>query len=338
MNSLTIGLDTAKSVFHAVEKNSRGRVLSKAKLTRAKLFTYFANKQPCTVALEACGASHYWCRVISAYDHKVVMIAPQYVASHRKGNKNDFNDASAIADVAQRDDIRTVPYKSIEQQDIQLLHRVRERLVRQRTALGNQTRGLLSEYGIVLRQGLAHLRKELPFILEESNNELTELARRQFFLLHEELFVLDEKVKQADNEIQRVALSHPISQRLMTMSGVGPIISTILLVALGKGEHFRNGRHFSAWCGLVPKQHSTGDKARLLGISKRGDTYIRTQLINGARSALRNASNKNDQVSRWAASLAERIGFNKACVALANKMARFAWAMVHNGQDYQVKP
>jgi transposase len=337
MTSLTIGLDTAKSIFHAVEKNAKGGTLKKTKLTRDKLLRYFEQKPACTIAIEACGACHYWHRAFSKMGHSVVIIAPQYVAKHRVGNKNDFNDANALAEVVQKEDLRTVPAKSIEQQDTQLIHRIRERLIKHRTALSNQIRGFLAEYGIILPKGIRYLRQELPFILEDSENELTQITRQQFHFLYEELNVLDEKIKVIDNKIKALSQTNEQCDKLQTMPGIGPIVSTTLWVALGDSKHFKNGRHFAAWCGLVPKQHTTGDKPRLLGISKRGNTYLRTQLINGARSALRHAKTKQDSVSQWVVKLEERVGFNKACVALANKMARMAWAMVHHSSAYKVK-
>lgn len=337
MTSVTVGLDTAKSIFHVIEKNTSGRILKKAKLTRNKLVSYFANKEACTIAIEACGACHYWSRVFGQFGHTVMIIAPQYVAQHRIGNKNDFKDAEALADVALREDVRTVPQKSIEQQDVQLLHRVRERYVKQRTALGNQIRGLLAEYGVVIPRGISALRKALPFVLEDPDNELSPLVRSMFDELGRELITWDEKIKNIDKEFSQQGQVNEQCQKLQTMTGIGPLISSILWVALGDGKSFKNGRHFAAWCGLVPKQHSTGDKPRLLGISKRGNAYLRTQLINGARSALKHAKNKEDRLSVWAVNLEERAGFNKACVALANKMARIAWAMISKQEDYKAQ-
>lgn len=337
MTSVTVGLDTAKSIFHVVEKNISGRILKKVKLPRSKLVAYFGNKETCTIAIEACGACHYWGRVFSQLGHSVMIIAPQYVAQHRIGNKNDFNDAQALADVAQREDVRIVPAKSIEQQDAQLLHRVRERYVKQRTALGNQIRGLLAEYGVVIPRGISSLKKALPFALEDSENELSSLVRMMLDELMNELITWDEKIKNIDKLFVKQARDNEQCQSLQTMTGIGPLISSILWVALGDGKNFKNGRHFAAWCGLVPKQHSTGDKARLLGISKRGNAYLRTQLINGARSALKHAKNKDDRLSVWAVNLEARAGFNKACVALANKMARMAWAMVIKQEKYKVQ-
>jgi transposase len=334
MNKVTIGLDTAKSVFHLVFKNATGRVIKKKKLKRHEVLRFFAQQEAATVAMEACGASHYWCRELIRCGHEVKMIAPQYVVPYRKGNKSDYNDANAIAEAAQRDDMRFVPLKSQEHQDIQLIHRIRERLVGQRTALCNQIRGLLAEYGIVMAKGVKTLAKELPDVIEDAENTLSVLVREQMEALSEELKDIDSRIKAADTRLEQTAKNHPVCQQLMSMTGIGPVIATILYASIDKGQEFSNGRHLAAWLGVVPKQHSTGDNPRLLGMSKRGNTYLRTQIINGARSALRHVGNKNDKVSQWCQQCLERMNFNKACVALANKMARMAWAMLHYEQDY----
>lgn len=214
---------------------------------------------------------------------------------------------------------------------------MRERYVKQRTALGNQIRGLLAEYGVVIPRGLSSLRKALPFVLENPENELSPLVRKILSELNNELSHLDGNVKEIDKQFIQQGQVNEQCQKLQTMTGVGPLISSILCVVLGDGKSFKNGRHFAAWCGLVPKQHSTGDRARLLGISKRGNAYLRTQLINGARSALKHAKSKDDRLSIWAVNLEMRAGFNKACVALANKMARIAWAMVSKQEVYKTQ-
>lgn len=335
MNKITIGLDTAKSVFHLVFKNTSGRILKKKKLKRHQVLHFFANQQDVVVAMEACGASHYWSRKISECGHEVKAIPPQHVAPFRKGNKSDYNDAIAIAEAAMREDMRFVPVKSEAQQDIQLVHRVRERLIGQRTALSNQVRGLLAEYGIVFPKGLSQLTQGMADILTDDTSELSQLARDEFQSMWIELNELESRIKRVDKQIAIIAKENAVCQRLLTMAGVGPVIATAMFAAIGKGEGFDSGRHLAAWLGLVPGQHSTGDKPRLLGITKRGNTYMRTQLINGARAALRHVSKKEDKVSLWSTQCLTRMSFNKACVALANKMARMAWAMLNNEQDYR---
>ncbi|WP_281547365.1 IS110 family transposase [Pseudoalteromonas sp. PAR1] len=335
MNKITIGLDIAKNIFHLVWLSNSGKVLKKKKLKRTNMEEYFCNLEPAIVVMEACGTSNYWAQSIQNYGHEVKVIAPQYVVPYRKGNKNDFNDAEAIAEASQRVNMRFVPIKSVEQQDIQLLHRIRERRIKCRTALVNQTRGLLAEYGISLSQGVNQVRKSIPDILEDASNMLTPLSRRYIASLYDELIEVDKLITNLDSEIK--ALSHQIEQcqKLETMTGIGPIIATALYSAIGDGKTFKSGRHMAAWLGLVAKQHTTGDNPKLKGISKRGNTYLRTQLINGARAALVKSASKADKVSLWANNLRERLPFNKAVVALANKMARMAWAMTVKKETYK---
>ncbi|WP_286268761.1 IS110 family RNA-guided transposase [Thalassotalea hakodatensis] len=335
MNKVTIGLDIAKNIFHLVWLSNMGKVLKKKKLKRANIKAYFANLESSIVVMEACGSTNYWAQTIKSYGHEVKVIAPQYVVPYRKGNKNDFNDAEAIAEASQRVNMRFVPIKNVEQQDIQLLHRIRERRIKFRTALINQTRGLLAEYGISIAQGANQVRKAVPDILEDAENKLTVLSRRHISNLYDELIGLDEQIKALDKELSTLSKTKKVCERLKTMTGIGAIIATAFYSAVGDGKAFKNGRHVAAWLGLVAKQHTTGDNPNLKGISKRGNTYLRTQLINGARAALVKAGNKTDKVSQWASSLRERLPFNKAVVALANKMARMAWAMVVKEEDYK---
>jgi len=337
MSTITIGLDIAKSVFHLVWMNAAGKVLKRKQLSRKKVAEYFANLEACTVVMEACGSTHYWSRVITRCGHEVKAIAPQFITAYRKGNKNDYNDAEAIAEASQRQNMRFVPLKSLAQQDIQMLHRIRERLVKNRTALSNQIRGLLAEYGLVMPKGVNHLKAQLPGFLEDATNELSTSARRYFQGLSEELDDLSVQIKSVDSEVLGINKQNEVCQRLSTMTGIGPIVATAFYAGIGDGKAFTSGRHVSAWLGLVPKQHSTGGKPTLLGISQRGNTYLRTQLINGARAALRHCENKTDQVSVWARQLKERSNYNNATVALANKMARMAWAMLHHQEDYKFK-
>ncbi|WP_435275279.1 IS110 family transposase [Psychrobium sp. nBUS_13] len=335
MNNITIGLDIAKSTFHLVQMDKGGKVLKRKQLARNKVADYFAKLAPCIVVMEACGSTHYWTRVLIRCRHVVKAIAPQFVTPYRKGNKNDYNDAEAIAEASQRKNMRFVPLKSLEQQDIQMVHRVRERLMKNRTALSNQIRGLLAEYGLVIPKGVHHLKSQLPALIEAADNELSVNARRYFNDLYEELKKLEQEIKVVDKEILSICNQHNICKQLSTMNGIGPINATALYAGIGDGKDFNSGRHLSAWLGLVPRQHSTGGKANLMGISKRGNTYLRTQLINGARAALRHCDNKTDRVSLWAKAMKGRSSFNNATVALANKMARMAWAMLHHQENYK---
>jgi transposase len=336
MKITTIGLDIAKSIFHVFGVNQAGRQVQKKQLKRKQVLMYFANLEPCLVAMEACGGAHYWAREFMALGHQVRLIAPQYVKPYVKGNKNDYNDAEAIAEAAQRPTMRFVPIKSVEQQDIQNLHRQRERLKKERTALVNQTRGLLAEYGIVINKGIAAVRKALPGILEEAENGLTALTRECFAELLEELRVLDERFAHCERRIKSLNQDNAVCRRLDDILGIGPITASATYAAVGNGKEFVNGRHYSAWLGLVPGQHSTGGKTVLLGISKRGNAYLRTLYIHGARAVLRHSANKTDRFSRWAQAVLARRGHNKACVAVANKMARMAWVIMAKGETYRL--
>ena len=335
MKITTIGLDIAKSIFHLCALNKVGSVVKKKQLKRDKLLSYFAQLEPCVVAMEACGGANYWAREMQALGHEVKLIAPQYVKPYVKGNKNDYNDAEAIAEAAQRPTMRYVPIKTVEQQDIQNLHRQRERIKKSRTALSNQVRGLLAEYGIVINKGIAAVRKRLPEILEDAENSLTMRSRELFADLLEELRALDDNFKQSEKSITISNQENEVCQRLDEILGIGPITASAVYAAAGNGKDFVNGRHFSAWLGLVPGQHSTGGKSTLLGISKRGNAYLRTLFIHGARAVLRYCSNKKDRFSLWAQAVLERRGHNKACVAIANKMARMAWVIMAKGETYR---
>jgi transposase len=332
----TIGLDIAKSVFHLYAVDDRGRYIKKKELKRAQLLAYMANLEPCLIAMEACGGANYWAREFIARGHQVRLIAPQYVKPYVKGNKNDYNDAEGIAEAAQRPNMRYVPIKSIEQQDIQNFHRQRERIKKERTALVNQVRGLLAEYGVVINKGVSAVRNALPEILEDAENGLTPLTREIFAELQEELRSIDIRFKQCEKRIQGLNQDNEICRRLDEILGIGPITASATYAAAGDGKDFVNGRHFSAWLGLVPGQNSSGGKAVLLGISKRGNAYLRTLFIHGARAVLRHSANKTDRFSQWAQALLERRGHNRACVAVANKMARIAWVIMAKGESYRV--
>ena len=336
MKITTIGLDIAKSVFHLFAVNKMGRFVKKKQLRRKQVLAYMAKIEPCMIAMEACGGANYWARELMALGHQVRLIAPQYVKPYVKGNKNDYNDAEAIAEAAQRPNMRFVPIKSVEQQDIQNVHRQRERIKKERTALVNQTRGLLAEYGIVIHKGVAAVRKALPEILEDAENGLTVLSRELFAELLDELRGLDERFAHCERRIKSLNQDNEVCQRLDEILGIGPITASATYAAVGNGKEFKNGRHYSAWLGLVPGQHSTGGKTTLLGISKRGNAYLRTLYIHGARAVLRHCANKQDRFSRWAQSVLARRGHNKACVAVANKIARMAWVIMAKGESYRL--
>lgn len=335
MKITTIGLDIAKSVFHLVAVNQVGRFIKKKQLKRKQVLAHTARLEPCTIAMEACGGANYWAREFKAQGHQVKLIAPQYVKPYVKGNKNDYNDAEAIAEAAQRPSMRFVPIKSTEQQDVQNFHRQRERIKKERTALGNQIRGLLAEYGLVINKGIPAVRKALPLILENAENGLTPLARELFAELLEELRELDQRFERCEKRIKTVSQENELCRRLDEVLGIGPLTASAAYAAAGDGKDFVNGRHFSAWLGLVPGQHSSGGKPVMLGISKRGNAYLRTLFIHGARAVLRHSGQKKDRFSRWAQALLARRGHNRACVAVANKLARIAWVVMAKGERYR---
>ena len=334
MNNSVIGLDIAKNVFHFYTITQEGKAIKK-KLSRKKLLPFFANYPASLIGIEACGSAHYWARELSKLGHDVVLLNARYVKSFVIGNKNDFNDAAAIFDAVTRPNKRVVRVKTIEQQDIQLVHVLRKGLVGKRTALVNQIRGTLSERGIIINKGIQHVRKNLPLILEDGENNLSTLARELYAEQYENLVRLDEQIKQHDYRIQQISKSNELSRRFLAIPGVGPIIATIVASDIGEGEGYQKARDYAASLGVVPRQHSTGGKPLYLGISKRGNRYIRTQLIHGARAVVKNCKNKTDRLSLWLQALVARCGFNKAAVALANKNARILWAMAQSGKTYE---
>ena len=331
MECSVIGLDIAKNVFHACVMNRQGRVLERKRLLRAEVLKYFRNVERGIVAIESCGGASYWARELEALGFTVRLISAQYVKPFVKSQKNDTVDAEALCEAVLRPQMRFVSPNTVSQQDLQNLHRVRERLIKQRTALSNQIRGLLLEYGVTIPRGFAKLRDTLSEVLETLPDMERPLFREVFFDLKEELQALHEKIALYDKRILQISKAHPVCQRLEQLGGIGPITSTALLAAVGKPHDFKNGRQFSAWLGLVPRQHSTGGKPKLLGITKRGDKYLRKLLVHGARIELRYAKKREDP---WLLAIKERRGYNRAAVALANKTARRIWAVLAKDEPY----
>ena len=327
-----LGIDLAKDVFHLHGVDGSGRVVLRKRLRRREVMGWMENLPPCLVGMEACSGAHYWARKFRAMGHEVRLMSPQFVKPYVKSNKNDAADAEAICEAVQRPNMRFVSVKSVEQQDIQSLHRARDMAIGHRTALINQIRGLMHEYGVVVGRGSAQLRTALPGFLEDADNGLSPMFRELLHGLHRELLHLDERIADYDARIAELARQSEACQRLMSIPGIGPLAATALVAAVGDGKAFRNGREMAASLGLTPRQHSTGGKTRLLGISKRGDAYLRKLLIHGARAVLRFASRKQDRRSRWIAALMERKHVNVAAVALANKNARTAWALLTRGE------
>ena len=335
MNNSVIGLDIAKNIFHLFTLLADGKILKK-KLNRSKLLEFFANYPASIIGMEACGGAHHWARELTKLGHEVVLLNARYVKSFVVGNKNDFNDAAAIYDAVTRPNKRVVAIKTVAQQDIQLVHSIRKELVDQRTALVNQTRGLLSERGIVINQGITQIREQLPLIVEDAENGLTDLSRELFAEQYEKLKTLDAEIKAQDQRINRLCNANDLSNRFLDVPGVGPLTATMVAADIGDGgKGYKSSRDYAASLGVVPKQHSSADKLHYLGISKRGNRYIRTLLIHGARAVLKNCTKKTDKLSLWLQGLVARRGFNKAAVALANKNARILWAMASNGKDYE---
>jgi transposase len=336
MKVKTLGIDLAKETFGVHGVDALGRVAVHKRITRKQLLGFLVKLEPCLVGLEACGSAHYWGREIEKLGHTVKLMSPQFVMPYRKGNKNDPNDAEAICEAVSRPSMRFVPIKHEAQQDLQALHRVREQLVKNRTALANQIRGLLRERGVVVAQAIGRLRAALPMILEDQSDRLSALMRELLAEMAERLRMFDDRLRQYDQRITRVCRQDERCRRLVKVEGVGPLVATALVGAIGSARQFTNGRELSAWLGLVPREHSSGKRTLLLGISKRGNRYLRTLLIHGARSATRVAERKRDARNLWLSRLKLRSGPNVAAVALANKNARVLWALLARGDSYRV--
>ena len=335
MNITTIGIDLAKNVFQVHGVDARGKAVLRKTLRRADVVSFFAKLPPCLIGMEACGSAHFWARKLAEFGHTVKLMAPQFVKPYVKTNKNDARDAEAICEAVQRPNMRFVALKSVEQQALLGLHRARAGFVAARTAQANQIRGLLSEFGIVIPKGIRYLERQIPPILEDAHNGLSGTSRELFSRLLNHFRQLDRQVSELELQIKAWHRQSANSQRLEKIPGIGPLTATALVASVGNATTFHNGRQLAAWLGLVPRQHSSGGKERLLGISKRGDTYLRTLLIHGARSVLLSMKRRTDQAEGWLARLAQRRNPNIAAVALANKNARIVWALLARDRDYQ---
>jgi len=308
----------------------------KKTLRRNKLLEFMANLSPCRIVMEACGGANFWARQFSASGHEVRLISPQFVKPFVKGNKNDYRDAEAIVEAASRPNMRYVSPKTVAQQDMQSLLRIREGCIKMRTQMSNQLRGLLAEYGIVMSCGLSQIRKALPALFDkEQSNGLTDSMKDLLAMQYALLSALDQQISRYDKEIERIAKSREDCQRVQAVPGIGPITAVALSASIGNPRDFKNGRHFAAFLGLVPKQHSSGGRERLLGISKRGDSYLRQLLIHGARSVLQRIDKKLDTRSVWLKNLKLRAGMNRTTVALANKNARIVLALLLKDEPYR---
>jgi transposase len=328
-----MGIDLGKRYFHVHGVDARGAVQIQRQFTRQGLIRWMARCEPCVVGMETCSGANYWARLFRSYGHDARLMSPQFVKAYVKSNKNDTRDAEAICEAVSRPTMRFVAVKTPQQQELQMMHRVRSRLVGRRTALVNQVRGFLLEQGIAIGQGIHVIRRRLPEVLEEAQNALTDSMRELLAELREELVELDARIDVLNERLEARCQSEAACRLLRSIPGIGPLSATALVGAV-RASDFRNGRDLAAWAGLVPRQHSTGGQPRLLGISKRGDRYLRMLLIHGARSALQAAHKRDDRLSRWAVELERRRGRNIATVALANKNARIAWAVMAHEQSF----
>ncbi len=338
MNITTVGLDLAKNVFHIVGLDTHGHEQMKQRLSRGQVLKHFANRPACVIGMEACASSHYFAREFRKLGHEAKLIPPQYVKAYVRGQKNDTHDARAIAEAVRVPSMRFVTVKTVEQQDVQSLVRLREGAINARTAAANRMRGLLGEYGILTGKGINTLRRALPEVLEDASNGLTQVFRRLLNRERQHLRELDAHIDALTAELTALSKQDDRVVRLQTAPGYGPIVASVFASVMGDGAPYRRGRDASASIGLVPRQHSSGGKNVLLGISKRGDRYLRSLLIHGARAVVNAAQKKDDPLSRWINRLRETRGVNKATVALANKLARIGWAILRNGTTYRPAP
>lgn len=332
-----LGIDLAKHVFQLHGASRSGLALHRSKVSRPGLLAAVKRLEPRLVVMEACSSAHHWARQLQAMGIEAKLISPQYVAPFVKTNKNDRNDAEAIVEAASRPAMRFVSIKTVEQQDIQALHRMRQLLVHQSTAIINQARGILAERGIVIAKKPAAFHRAMPEVLACQNVEFTEFCRGLIVELLEQLHTVEERISQADAKIKAFMRSSALCRKIGAIDGVGAVTATAIVAAVGDASEFKNGRHMAAWLGLIPRQHSSGGKSRLSGISKRGDTYLRTLLIHGARSVLRYVHGKADVQSKWLKELIDRRGYNRAAVALANKNARVIQSLLSSDRQY-VRP
>jgi len=331
----TVAIDLAKNSFYVVGFGANNKPLWRKKFNRKGFARFAVKHERSKMVMEACAGAHYWGRRFSEHGHEVELLPPQHVKAYLRGQKNDYNDAQAIGEASIHGVIRPVAVKTVEQQDEQAFHRIRQQLKSEQTALINQLRGLLNEYGIVIPKGIAKAQQAIPEILEDADNGLTTSLRELLHRQYRRYQSLREEVDWYDRQLQQRAREDEVLQRLLEVPGLGPVNGSQLKAWLGDGKQFGCGRDASAAVGLVPRQHSTGGRERLYGITKRGDASLRTAIIHGARAVVRRAKDKDDRLSRWVNQLVERRGFNKAVVALANKMVRIAWVLVHRQETYR---
>jgi transposase len=327
-DAAVFGIDLGKNVFHVVSTDTSGAVVQRLKFRRDKLLAFFEAAASALIGMEACPGSQWLARRLQAMGHTVRIMPAQFVKPYLKTNKSDTLDAEAIAEAVTRPSMRFVPVKSVDQADIQALHRIRDQMIRQRTALINQMRAFCLEYGIAMRQGAGLFRVDFPRVLANEENDLSASMRRLLSDLFEDLQRLELRIKTVTSEIEALVSRDDVARRLTTIPGIGSLGASALLAAVGDGKQFRRARDLAAWLGLTPREYSTGGKQRLLGISKRGNTYIRRLLIHGARACLIHLDKSRHRLGDWLVGLQARMHPNKVVVALANKMARMAWVIL----------
>jgi len=337
MKITIIGLDLAKSIFYIVACDKTGKEIYRKKLRRAQMLAYFAQLEPCIVAMEACSGAHYWARELTKLGHDAREISPQHVKPYLTGQKNDYNDAAAIAETASRPKTRYVAIKTTEQQDMQALYRMRKRVDKDRSRLVNQTRGILSEFGIVIAVGISQFRKRLPDILEDASNGLSDRFRRLLSMSYAQLLEQDASLQEYNKLLTAEVKSNPACQQLLKIPGYGPVNSSAFASYIGHGQQYRRGRDASASLGVIPRQNSSGGKTVLLGITKKGDCYLRSLIVHGARSVVSRAKDKDDKLSQWINHLVASRGYNKAVVAYANKMIRMGWAVIRYNEEFDLR-
>lgn len=330
-----IAIDLAKNVFQLCVIDGNNKVLENKSVRRSQLTSTMARRKPSRVVMESCYSSHYWGRVFQSMGHQVQLIPAQHVKPFVRGNKNDTNDALAIAEAAGRPNIRYVPVKTLEQQDVQALHRIRQRIVSQRTALINQTRGILSEFGVVSATGPKAFKSLIAEIIDPEDTRLTPLIKEQVNLVQEDFDRLTERLNRLNAQLQKVALNSPLCRLLLTIPGIGPLTATATISAIGRGEQFTHARDVAVWLGVTPRQYASGERGHMSGITKRGDRYLRALYVHGARAALSRCKRPGDPVLTWARRIEARRGKHKAVVALASRMARLAWTLIKKQEVYQ---
>jgi len=334
MSVSAIGIDLAKSSFSLHGTDEHGKVFLKKTVTRNKLLMTLANVPPCLVGMEACSGAHYWAREIRKLGHEVRIMAPKFIIPYRKGGKNDNNDAAAICEAVTRPDMRFVPVKSPEQQAVLAQHRIRQGLITQRTALINQLRGLLSEFGLVIPKGRYQTHDHIPAILEDGENGLPPLARELIHGVWQRYRDTCEEVLKADRQLSALARENEQAKRLMTIPGIGEQVATAMVASVDV-KQFNNGRQLAAWLGLTPRQYTTGGHIRLGRITKQGDKYLRMCLVHGARAVVANLREKQDKLSCWIRELIVRRGYKRAIVAVAARNARLIWTLLMKEEDYR---